>query len=650
MSFYAYTKAGESRYQERFGLDFEEFAVGQKFKHRPGVTLTQQDNLDEALDTLNAAMLHYDAHYAAQTTWKRPLLVSTITIQRVIGMASRTFGRKHSIASFGEIALTGPIFGGDTLYAESEIAAVRDGGPDHGVVTVISRGLTPDGRELARLTYDVLVYRRGRHPDEAGRPAAPPAEEERFMLYAPLPDGTLLEHYGIYFEDARPGETFVHYPRRTFYRDEAVEHALRSFELNPQYHDQSWIARHQDGRQRIQETWVITAATAATTRTFGRVVANLGWTDVKLPTPVYVGDTTESESTIVDKRESNSRPNEGILTVDTRAYNQHRELVVSYRRNLLVYKRTAETPYAAAGYAPKPKRAAVPATAPAAVESARDVSLSRVLLFTPGNRPDRFDKAAATGADGLILDLEDAVSAAGKDEARATLLEHFRGDFRRALAPGQLCGLRVNNLNTAAGVRDLDALAAAGVAPDFIMLPKVESAAEVQAYARLLPRVPLICTVESAKGLEAAVAIANADPLVRALAFGGADLAVDLRAELAWEPLLAGRARIVQAAATAGVAAIDVPHVLLQDDSGLRSDAVKARAMGFTAKLAIHPRQVPIILDVFTPTDTEVDRARGIVAAYAAAGGNVVEYQGKMVEGPVVKAAQQVLARAGSTR
>ena len=214
------------------------------------------------------------------------------------------------------------MFGGDTLYAESEIAGVRDGGADHGIVTVISRGVTPDGREVARLTYDVAVYRRGRHPDEIGRPAAPPAEEERFMLYAPLPDGTLLEHYGIFFEDARPGETFVHYPRRTFYRDEAVEHALRSLEVNPQFHDQSWIARHQDGRQRIQETWLITAATAATTRTFGRVVANLGWTDVKLPTPVYAGDTTEAESTIVDKRESKSRPNEGILTVDTRAYNQ----------------------------------------------------------------------------------------------------------------------------------------------------------------------------------------------------------------------------------------------------------------------------------------------------------------------------------------
>lgn len=351
MSFHAYLRAGDARYQERFGLDFEEFAVGQRFRHRPGVTLSQQDNADEALDTLNFAMLHYDAHYAAQTVWKKPLMVSTVTLQRVIGMASRTFGRKKSILGFAEIALTGPVFGGDTLYAESEVAAVRDGGDDHGVVTVVSRGVTHEGKEVARLAYDLAVYRRGRHPDEVGRPAMTPVEEERFMLYAALPDGALVERYGIFFEDARPGETFVHYPRRTFYRDEAVGHAWRSLEANPQFHDQSWIERHQDGRHRIQEPWLIAAATAATTRTFGRVVANLGWTDIRLPTPVYAGDTTEAESTIVDKRESKSRPSEGILTVDTRAYNQRRELVLSYRRNLLVYRRTAETPYPKAGYA-----------------------------------------------------------------------------------------------------------------------------------------------------------------------------------------------------------------------------------------------------------------------------------------------------------
>src|SRR5207237_7654459 len=104
MSLYAYRRAGEARYQERFGLDFEEFTAGQRFRHRPGVTLSQQDNADEALDTLNYAMLHYDAHYAEQTSWQKPLMVSTITLQRVIGLASRTFGRKKAILGFKEIA------------------------------------------------------------------------------------------------------------------------------------------------------------------------------------------------------------------------------------------------------------------------------------------------------------------------------------------------------------------------------------------------------------------------------------------------------------------------------------------------------------------------------------------------------------------
>ena len=348
MSFYAYLHAGDNRYQERFGLDFEEFKPSQRFKHRPGVTLSQQDNADEALDTLNYAMLHYDAHYAAQTTWKEPLMVSTITLQRVIGLASRTFGRKQSILGFAEIALTGPVFGGDTLYSESEIKAVRDGGAEHGVVTVVSRGITAGGKEVARVTYDVAICKKGRHPDD--RTDQPPVEEERFRSYEEN-SGALVEKYGLFYEDARPGETFVHYPRRTFYRDEAVEHAFRSLEANPQFHDQSWLERHQDGRHRIQEAWLVTAATACTTRTFGRVVANLGWTDIKLPVPVYAGDTTEAESTIVEKRESKSRPNEGILTVDTRAFNQRRELVLSYRRNLLVYKRSADTPYGKAGYA-----------------------------------------------------------------------------------------------------------------------------------------------------------------------------------------------------------------------------------------------------------------------------------------------------------
>lgn len=263
----------------------------------------------------------------------------------------------------------------------------------------------------------------------------------------------------------------------------------------------------------------------------------------------------------------------------------------------------------------------------------------RSWLFVPALRaPEWLPKAIATGADAVILDLEDAVSLADKDAARATLVEYF-GQKR----PG--FGLRVNNIHTPAGVKDLDALVTSRVAPEFIMLPKVESAFEPRLYAQHLG-LPLLCIIESARGLEAAAEIASADPLVGALAFGGADLAADLRAEFAWEPLLWGRGRVVQAAASAGIAAIDVPHVVLDDEAGLRADAARVKAMGYSGKLAIHPKQVAPLLAIFTPTAAEVERASAIVAAFEAAQGNVVEVQGKMVDGPIVKSAQRVLALA----
>ena len=353
MSLYAYSRIAENRYRERFGLDFEDFAVGQRFRHRPGVTLSQQDNTDEALDTLNAAMVHYDAKYAAQTAWKLPLMVSTITLQRLVGLSSKTFGRKHSIKGFDEIAMTGPVFGGDTLYAESKVVAVNaSADADLGEVTVICHGINQHEKEVARVTYRVLVWRRGRHPeDRAGSGVTgEAATEARFLAHRTEPDGSLVEQIGMFFEDCQPGETFVHWPRRTMLREEGMEHAWRSFEMAPQYHDLDWISNHAGGVFRFSEAWVVTVATAMTTRTFGRVVANLGWTGVELGAPVLAGDTLESESTILDKRESKSRPNEGILGVETRAYNQRRELVMSYQRRLLVYKKEAETPYAAAGY------------------------------------------------------------------------------------------------------------------------------------------------------------------------------------------------------------------------------------------------------------------------------------------------------------
>jgi itaconyl-CoA hydratase len=120
-------------------------------------------------------------------------------------------------------------------------------------------------------------------------------------------------------------------------------------ELTPQYHDLDWIEKHANGEFRFTESWIVGVVTAMTTRTFDRVVANLGWTDIELGTLVRPGDTIETRSTILDRRESKSRPNEGILSVETRAHNQRDDLILPYRK-LLVYKREVETPYAAAGY------------------------------------------------------------------------------------------------------------------------------------------------------------------------------------------------------------------------------------------------------------------------------------------------------------
>ncbi len=347
MAFSAYAMVGDGRYRERFGLDFEDFAPGQRFVHRPGVTLSQQDNVDESLDTMNAAMLHYDAHYAAQTTWKRPLMVSTITLQRAIGLATKTFGRRRSIPGFKEIKMTGPLFGGDTIYASSDIIDCKNG-PDAetGTVEVRTAVSKADGTEVAALTFDAVIWRRGRGPDGE----VEMAPDARFHGWRRGEAGTLIEQVGLFFEDFNAGETFVHAPRRTFYWREAVEHAWRSFDWNPAYHDLDWIKTHADGKQRITETFLIAAATPLTTRTFGRVVANLGWTDIALPNPVHAGDTIEAQSKVVDARTSRSRPNEGILTVETEAHNQDGKLVMRYTRSLLVYRRNAETPYAKAGY------------------------------------------------------------------------------------------------------------------------------------------------------------------------------------------------------------------------------------------------------------------------------------------------------------
>jgi itaconyl-CoA hydratase len=165
-AFTAYVPVGENRFRERFGLDFEQFAVGQKFKHRPGLTLSQQDSRDECLDTINQQMLHFDEQFASHGEWKKCLMDSTLTTKVVIGMTWKTFAKRVQLLGFDEITLTKPMFGGDTVYAESEILehAAHPETPNAGRLKVRTVGVNQRGEQVANLVYDLLIARAG-HDD-----------------------------------------------------------------------------------------------------------------------------------------------------------------------------------------------------------------------------------------------------------------------------------------------------------------------------------------------------------------------------------------------------------------------------------------------------------------------------------------------------
>jgi (S)-citramalyl-CoA lyase len=268
----------------------------------------------------------------------------------------------------------------------------------------------------------------------------------------------------------------------------------------------------------------------------------------------------------------------------------------------------------------------------------------RSWLFTPASRADRFDKAAASGADVSIMDLEDSVAPADKDKARRTALAHLA-------QPGAgSCGraLRMNGLETRFGLADLQALLESSACPEYLVLPKTESAAHLQVLDRLLAEsgkpTRLVALVESARGLAACEAIVASTPRLEALLFGAADMSADLGAATAWAPLAYARSRLVAACALAGVLAIDSPFFDVKDHDGLTQETAQAVALGFAAKAAIHPNQIAAINAALTPRPEEVAHARAILAENAKGVGVV---QGQMVDEAVARKAHRILIAAG---
>src|ERR1700687_5210951 len=232
----------------------------------------------------------------------------------------------------------------------------------------------------------------------------------------------------------------------------------------------------------------------------------------------------------------------------------------------------------------------------------------RSWLFAPGHDEKLLAKVFDAGADAVVLDLEDAVPPQLKDRAR---------DLVARAASEKSCWVRVSRPLSDECRRDIAALA--GVAKG-LRLPKVEAASDVEWVAHLAPGVALDCTIESARGLLAAVAIAS-HPACTSLADGGRDFVADLGiAGGEQETLFARSFLVVACRAAEKPPPSDGVHVLIDDDDGLRREAAAARRLGFFGKSAIHPRQVPIINEVFATTVAEVAWAERVTAAFGAGG------------------------------
>jgi citrate lyase subunit beta/citryl-CoA lyase len=276
----------------------------------------------------------------------------------------------------------------------------------------------------------------------------------------------------------------------------------------------------------------------------------------------------------------------------------------------------------------------------------------RSLLFVPGDRPDRMEKALGSGADALILDLEDAVAPAAKPEARRAVQ-----DFLGAHAEANLW-VRINPLDGEDSERDLEAVLSGR--PNGIVLPKAEGGASVAELARRL--------TERGNATAQILAIATETPAaifalgsyggarrLAGLTWGAEDLPAAIGASTSREedgsftaPYEIARALCLFGAAAAGVAPIETVFPAFRDLDGLAAYAARARRDGFTGMMAIHPAQVPVINAAFTPSEAEIAHARAVVAAFESSpGAGALSLDGRMIDRPHLVQAQRILAAAG---
>ncbi|MCF8477252.1 MAG: CoA ester lyase [Pseudolabrys sp.] len=287
----------------------------------------------------------------------------------------------------------------------------------------------------------------------------------------------------------------------------------------------------------------------------------------------------------------------------------------------------------------------------------------RSLLFVPADAGAKLDKAMASGADGVIIDLEDSIAPERKDHARQACFEYLKANITRKDRPRLL--VRINGLDT--GMTDDDLAAIVPGKPDIILFPKAEGGASLAHLDAKLTAQEAIAgvddgaikvlaqNVESALGMFMAGTFRDVSKRLVGMTWGPEDLSAELGAlanrdadgQLT-EPYRLARSMCLFGAAAARVPAIETVYVDFRNSDGLRRDTTESRRDGFTGRLAIHPAQVPVINEVYTPNAEEIDKAKAVIAAFAAQpGAGAVGIDGKMFDRPHLVRAQRLLASAG---
>ena len=270
------------------------------------------------------------------------------------------------------------------------------------------------------------------------------------------------------------------------------------------------------------------------------------------------------------------------------------------------------------------------------------IKVRRSFIFTPGLNPEMFPKALASGADMVCIELEDGIAIKDKDEARKNTINalktlEVKNDVELVV--------RVNCQRTKPGLLDLEAFISSKLKVKALMLPKVKTPDEITFIDDLLSDcnldTDLHVIMETNEALENIYDIAHSSKRIVALYFGGVDMAAELRVPNSYENLIYARSKLVHAGASVGVDVIDVPYLDLEDMNGMKKEAELVRNLGFTGKGSIHPKQINILNEVFTPSNDEITKAKKIIDQFNASDTGLVVIDGKLIEKPVLREMQR---------